>query len=82
MAEMVLFKQHHNGQTTPHKHQERHQLEGHMKSIITITRPVLTPEERAKRMEEIKRAAVDLVLATERCTQERNLKNAKTSRKS
>ena len=35
-------------------------------NIITVKRPILTEEERAKRMEEIKRAAVELVLATER----------------
>ena len=34
-------------------------------AIITIRRPVLTPEERARRMEEIKTAAVNLILATE-----------------
>ena len=35
-------------------------------AIIHISRPELTPEERAKRMEAIKKAAVDLVIATER----------------
>lgn len=35
-------------------------------NIIRVTRPQLTPEERAKRMEAIKKAAVDLVLAAER----------------
>lgn len=35
-------------------------------NIITIARPDLTQEERAKRMEEIKQAAVRLVIATER----------------
>lgn len=35
-------------------------------NIITVTRPELTPEERAKRMQAIKDAAVKLVLATER----------------
>ena len=34
--------------------------------IVTITRPQLTPEEREKRMEEIKRAAYQFVLAKER----------------
>jgi hypothetical protein len=34
--------------------------------IVTVTRPELTAEERAKRMKEIKQAAVQLVLATER----------------
>lgn len=37
-----------------------------MKVIVTVTRPALTNEERAKRLEEIKQAAVGLVLATER----------------
>lgn len=35
-------------------------------NIITVTRPELTPEERAKRMEAIKQAAVKLVLETEK----------------
>lgn len=35
-------------------------------AIVTVKRPELTAEERAKRMEEIKRAAVRLVLATEK----------------
>lgn len=34
--------------------------------IITVSRPELTPEERARRMKEIHDAAVRLVLATER----------------
>ena len=34
--------------------------------IVQITRPELTAEERAKRMESIKRAAIDLIVATER----------------
>lgn len=42
-----------------------------MGNTIIIHRPELTEEERAKRMEEIKRAAVQLVIATERCKQER-----------
>ena len=36
-----------------------------MKNIITVSRPQLTPVERARRMEAIKKAAVDLVIATE-----------------
>lgn len=36
---------------------------GKTKFIITETRPVLTPEERAKRMKEIEKAARDLLLA-------------------
>lgn len=35
-------------------------------AIVNISRPELTPEERAKRMEEIKKAAVALVIATEK----------------
>ena len=34
--------------------------------LTTVTRPILTPEERARRMEEIKRTAVRLVLETEK----------------
>lgn len=34
--------------------------------IATISRPELTPEERAKRMEKIKAAAVKLWIANER----------------
>lgn len=35
-------------------------------AIVTITRPVLTDEERAKRMEQIKLAAARLVIETEK----------------
>lgn len=35
-------------------------------AIVTVTRPELTAEERAKRMEEIKQAAIRLVLETEK----------------
>ena len=35
-------------------------------NIITVTHPELTAEERAKRMEAIKAAAVKLVVETER----------------
>ena len=34
--------------------------------ISTVTRPTLTAEERAKRMEEIKRAAARLIIETEK----------------
>lgn len=37
-----------------------------MSNHITVHRPDLTPEEQAKRMEEIKQAAARLVLATEK----------------
>jgi hypothetical protein len=36
-----------------------------MQNIITVSRPQLTPTERARRMEIIKKAAADLVIATE-----------------
>ena len=35
-------------------------------NFITVRRPILTEEERARRMEEIKRAAVRLVVETEK----------------
>ena len=35
-------------------------------AIAQIIRPELTPEERARRMEAIKKATVDLIVATER----------------
>lgn len=35
-------------------------------AVITIIRPELTADERAKRMEAIKKATVDLVVATEK----------------
>lgn len=34
-------------------------------NIITVTRPNLTPEERAKRMKEIREATIRLVIATD-----------------
>lgn len=37
-----------------------------MNNIIIIHRPELTVEERARRMEQIKKATIDLVLATEK----------------
>ena len=37
--------------------------------IVTISRPQLTPEEREKRMEAIKRAAYEFVLETEKIKQ-------------
>ena len=49
-------------------------MEKKPKFIITVSRPVLTDEERAKRMEAIKKAAVELVLDTER-RKERRRKN-------
>lgn len=40
-------------------------------AIVTVKRPELTAEERAKRMEEIKQAAVRLVLATEKAKRQK-----------
>lgn len=42
-----------------------------MQFITTVSRPNLTPAERARRMDEIKKAAVALVLATEAAKKER-----------
>ena len=56
------------------KHQQKPEPHhgGHiMGNIIIVHRPELTEEERARRMEEIKQATVKLVIATERCKQER-----------
>ena len=36
------------------------------KYIIKVQRPELTPEERAKRMEQIKQAAIRLIVESER----------------
>lgn len=33
------------------------------RAVVTVHRPELTPEERAKRMKEIKKAATDLLIA-------------------
>lgn len=41
-------------------------MEKKPRAIVTVRRPELTPEERAKRMEEIKQAAHDLIVATMR----------------
>lgn len=45
-----------------------------MKAIVTVHRPVLTEEERAKRMEEIKRAATRLIIETEKAKKRKALK--------
>ena len=34
-------------------------------TVVRVHRPVLTPDERARRMEEIKKAAARLIVATE-----------------
>lgn len=41
-------------------------MEKKPRAIVTVHRPELTPEERAKRMEEIKQAATGLIMATMR----------------
>lgn len=47
------------------------------KAIIRIHRPELTEDERAKRLERIRRAAVNLILAAQRTNaDERRQKNA------
>lgn len=48
-------------------------------NIIIVHRPELTPEERAKRMEEIKQATIDFVIATERRKQERKARHETTA---
>lgn len=48
---------------------------------VVIHRPVLTEEERAKRMEEIKQAAIKLVLETEKAKRQK-LKHNKKGEKS
>jgi hypothetical protein len=45
---------------------------------ITIRRPVLTPEERAEQMEAIKKATVQVIIATEKIKQQK-LKHKKNS---
>lgn len=49
-----------------HEIHHTHQEDNSMKVNTTIRRPELTEAERAKRLEAIKQAAVELVLATER----------------
>ena len=39
---------------------------------VRVYRPILTEDERARRMEAIKKAAVDLVIATERTKQKKS----------
>lgn len=43
-----------------------------MEIIVTVQRPDLTPEERAKRMEGIKQAAARLIIAAHEAKKERN----------
>ena len=40
--------------------------------IVRVYRPILTEEERERRMEAIKKAAVDLVIAAERAKQNKS----------
>jgi hypothetical protein len=42
--------------------------------IVTVTHPQLTPEERAKRMAEIKQAAIRLVIETEKAKRQKTRK--------
>ena len=44
----------------------------HNNCIVKVYRPILTEEERARRMEAIKKAMVDLVIATERAKQKKS----------
>lgn len=37
-----------------------------MEHVVHIHRPELTPEERAKRMEAIKKATINLIIATDK----------------
>ena len=45
----------------------------HNNCIVRVYRPILTDEERARRMEAIKKATVDLVIATERAKQKKSV---------
>lgn len=44
-------------------------------TIVRVSRPILTDEEREKRMREIKQAAIDLLVATEK----KKIRKEKTS---
>ena len=44
----------------------------HNNCIVKVYRPILTEEERARRMEAIKKTTVDLVIATERAKQKKS----------
>ena len=43
-----------------------------LERIVRVYRPILTEEERERRMEAIKKAAVDLVIAAERANQNKS----------
>lgn len=47
--------------------------------IVTVERPVLTEEERNRRMEAIKRGTVEFLLAVEKGRNERNGKGKENS---
>ena len=44
----------------------------HNNCIVKVYRPILTEEGRARRMEEIKKAAVALIIETEKAKQNKN----------
>ena len=46
--------------------------------IVTVSRPILTEEERARRMKLISKAAVDLVIATEMAKRQKKQENCPT----
>lgn len=46
-----------------------------MPNIITVTRPTLTAEEKARRYEEIKQAAARLIIETEKQKRRKNGKH-------
>ena len=52
-----------------------------MKNIVTVHHPVLTEEERARRMEEIKRAAIKLLLVEERINRQKERERAEAERR-
>lgn len=47
-----------------------------METVVSITRPVLTPEEREARMQQIEKAAAALFVAMRQQEQERREKRA------
>ena len=44
----------------------------HNNCIVRVYRPILTEEERARRMEEIKKAAIALLIENEKCKSRAN----------
>lgn len=53
-----------------------------MKNIVTVHHPVLTEEERARRMEEIKQAAIKLLLVEERINRQKERERAESAQHS